>query len=164
MVYGNIVKMNVNVIVNAANNNLQQGGGVCGTIFKAAGAKMLQKECNRYRHCDTGNAVITCGGKLRAKYIIHTVGSVYTGKSDGGCDDLLKSCYTKSLELAKLNGCKSIAFPIISAGIFGYPIEKVVEIAVRAIREFLVGNDMEVYLVFYKKSEFRRFGDVLLYT
>ena len=153
IVQNDITKMKVDVIVNAANTDLYPGGGVCGAIFKAAGYDKLSEECAKIGHCDTGNAVITKGYDLPAKYIIHTPGPVYT---DGlhNEEELLYSCYKKSLELAKKNGAESIAFPLISSGIYDYPKTEALKVAVRAIEDFLEKSDMEVFLVIYGKELF----------
>ena len=117
-----ITEIYVDAIVNAANDGLQAGGGVCGAIFKAAGYTKLQNACNAIGHCPTGSAVITDGFQSKAKYIIHAVGPRYKDGKHGE-DKLLRGAYQKSLQLAVQNGCHSIAFPLISAGIFGYPVE-----------------------------------------
>ncbi len=150
IVHGDITKIQADAIVNAANSALQRGGGVCGAIFAAAGATELQAECNQVGHCDTGQAVITKGYNLQAKYIIHTVGPVWRG---GGYEEerLLYDCYKNSLKLAKDFGCESIAFPLISAGIFGYPKEQALEVAERAIRDFLEDEDLLVQLVIFER-------------
>ena len=148
IVRNDITKMQVTAIVNAANTDLKRGGGVCGAIFAAAGAKELQEECDKIGHCDVGEAVITAGFKLPTKYIIHTVGPVWYG---GNKDEprLLRNCYMNSLNLAFKNKCKSVAFPLISSGIYGYPKDQALQIAISAISEFLMAHDMMVYLVVY---------------
>ena len=133
---GSITKLNIDCIVNAANEWLQQGGGVCGAIFAEAGAGELQKACDQYGGCPTGQAVITPGFRLKAKHVIHAVGPRWSGGSRGEAE-LLYSCYRASLQLAMAHHCHSIAFPLISSGIFGYPKQEAWEIAIRAIREFL---------------------------
>lgn len=150
IVHGDITKIQADAIVNAANSALQRGGGVCGAIFAAAGAAELQAECNQVGHCDTGQAVITKGYNLPAKYIIHTVGPVWRG---GGHEEerLLYDCYKNSLKLAKDFGCESVAFPLISAGIFGYPKEAAKTVAEQAVIDFLEDNDMLVKLVLFSK-------------
>lgn len=148
-----ITKMKVDAIVNAANIDLQMGGGVCGVIFNAAGASELKVACDKLSPIKTGKAVITDGFKLPAKYIIHTAGPVYRdGKSGEG--KLLQSCYLRSLELAVQHKCKSIAFPLISSGIYGYPKREALQIATAAIQEFLQNNDIEIYLAVFDKSIF----------
>lgn len=153
IVLNDITKMKVDAIVNAANTALQMGGGVCGAIFSAAGAKELQDECDRIGYCEVGNAVITKGYRLPAKYIIHTPGPIWRGGNNNEAE-LLHKCYINSLNLALENNCSSIAFPLISAGIFGYPKDQALRIAVSAITEFLASNEMEVYLVIFSKSDF----------
>lgn len=150
IIRNDITKMKVDAIVNAANTGLKMGGGVCGAIFKAAGAKDLQKECDSIGKCNTGEAVITKGYNLPAKYIIHTPGPIWNGENKS--DELLKNCYLNSLKLAKEHNIESIAFPLISSGIYGYPKELAFKIAVLAIQEFLFKNDMEVYLIVFDKS------------
>ena len=149
IIYGDITNCKTDVIVNAANNWLREGSGVCGAIFKKAGARKLQKECDKLGYCNTGEAVITNGYDLDAKYIIHTVGPVYDDGSKNE-EKLLRSCYKNSLELAKRYNLKSIAFPLISSGVYGYPYEKALEVAQDEIKNFLKDNIMDVYLVLFK--------------
>lgn len=134
-----ITSLKTDALVNAANEGLWEGGGVCGIIFKAAGSNELQAACNKIGHCDTGNAVITPGFKLKSKYIIHAVGPRW---QDGKHDEpkLLYSAYKQSLILALNNGCKSIGFPLISAGIFGYPVDKAWRKALQACLDFQKEN------------------------
>lgn len=148
---GDITKMEVDAIVNASNTKLQQGGGVCGAIFEAAGAKELQEECNKFKGCPIGYAVITKGYNLPAPYIIHTVGPVWNG---GGMGEsfLLESAYRKSLELADRYALSSIAFPLISAGIYGYPKEEARQIAEKTILDFCKTHTMDVYLMIYEEE------------
>lgn len=115
-VQNDITKMETDAIVNAANRRLRVGGGVCGAIFRAAGVEKLQAACNGLGPIETGQAVITDGFHLPAKYIIHTAGPIYQGGNHGE-EALLRACYMNSLQLAKEHGCKSIAFPLISSGI-----------------------------------------------
>jgi len=145
--------MEVDVIVNAANTALQKGGGVCGSIFAAAGADMLQAECDRIGGCKVGEAVITSGYELPAKYIIHTVGPIWQGGHSGEAQ-LLHNSYINSLKLAFKHKCKSIAFPLISSGIYGYPKDQALQIAMAAIGEFLLEHEMMVYLVVFDKKAF----------
>ncbi|MEZ4358159.1 MAG: macro domain-containing protein [Eubacteriales bacterium] len=153
LVKNDITKMPVDTIVNAANSTLKMGGGVCGAIFAAAGAKKLQEECDTIGRCAVGEAVITSGYDLLAKYIIHTVGPIWRGGSEGE-PELLKNCYINSLNLSLKYGCKSVAFPLISSGIFGYPKGKALKIAILTIKEFLKENEMNVYLVIFDNETY----------
>ena len=153
IVRNDITKMTVDAIVNAANPSLKMGGGVCGAIFRAAGARKLQEACNQIGGCKVGDAVITDGFQLDAKFIIHTPGPIWQG---GGNQEeaLLKASYLNSLELAKNHQCESIAFPLISTGIYGYPKEEALQIAVSTISSFLLQHDMLVYLAVFDKKSF----------
>ncbi len=153
IIRNDITKMKTDAIVNAANSKLKNGGGVCGAIFEAAGADKLQDECDRIGHCDVGKAVITGGYALPSKHIIHTVGPVWQG-GDHQEEKLLTSSYISALLLAKENGCSSIAFPLISSGIYGYPKDKALQVAISAIGTFLLQNDMTVYLVVFDKAAY----------
>ena len=134
-----ITKLSVDAVVNAANEYLAAGGGVCGAIFSEAGYEELQKACDEIGHCNTGSAVITPGFNLLAKYIIHAVGPVWRGGEQGE-PEALYGAYYKSLELAVEKGCKSIAFPLISAGIYGYPREQAWQQGISACKDFLDNN------------------------
>ena len=151
IIRNDITKMDVDVIVNAANSALKRGGGVCGAIFKAAGENELQAECDTIGGCETGSAVITKGYKLPAKHVIHTVGPVWNGGNNYE-EKLLRSCYINSLKLAKENKLESIAFPLISSGIYGYPKGEAFRVAVTAIQDFLLENEMMVYLIVFDKA------------
>lgn len=150
VIYGDITRVDADAIVNAANTHLLPGGGVCGAIFAAAGFIPLARACAAIGGCPTGSAVITPGFKLAAKYIVHAVGPIWHG-GDRGEEAALRGCYRTALELARDNGCRSIAFPLISAGIYGYPKEEARRVAEETIREFLTEHDMTVYLVLFGK-------------
>lgn len=149
IVSGDITKLHTDAIVNAANTGLRQGGGVCGAIFNAAGARELQKACNDLAPIETGEAVITTGFNLPARYVIHTAGPVYNSAAMKESERLLRESYTNSLKLAKENNLFSIAFPLISSGIYGYPLEEAYKVALDAIENFLKTNDMDVSLVIF---------------
>lgn len=151
LVRNDIVNMRVDAIVNAANSSLAPGGGVCGAIFAAAGRTALEKACRAIGHCDVGDAVITPGFNLPARYVIHAVGPIWQGGTRGEAA-LLQSCYTRALHLAQENGCESIAFPLISSGIFGYPKPQALRVAINAIEEFLLKYEMQVYLVIFDRA------------
>ncbi|WP_019413263.1 macro domain-containing protein [Paenisporosarcina sp. TG20] len=153
IVRNDITKMNVDVIVNASNSELQMGGGVSGAIFKSSGAQVLQEACDVIGNCSVGEAVYTKGFQLQAEYIIHTVGPVWRGGSHSE-EKLLQSCYEKSLALAATLNCESIAFPLISSGIYGYPKERALQVAISAIHEFLMGHEMYVYIVVFDNESF----------
>jgi O-acetyl-ADP-ribose deacetylase (regulator of RNase III) len=135
VVEGDITALDVDAIVNAANAQLAPGGGVCGAIHRAAGPE-LAEECRRVGPCATGDAKLTGGHRLKARHVIHAVGPVWQG-GGAGEDELLASCYRRSLELAAEHGLTSVAFPAISTGIYGFPPERAAPIAVRAVAEFL---------------------------
>lgn len=149
-----ITKMKVDAIVNAANTELLMGGGVCGAIFYAAGAKELQDACGKIAPIQTGEAVITPGFKLPAKFVIHAAGPVYDHINKKQSADRLSSAYINSLRLAIQNECESIAFPLISSGIYGYPKAEALQVATTAITAFIAENDIDVYLAVFDKTAF----------
>ena len=144
-----ITKMKVDAIVNAANIKLRMGGGVCGAIFRTAGAAKLQAACDKLAPIKTGEAVITPGFDLPAKFIIHTAGPVYNKRNPEESERLLRSCYTGSLEVAIENKFESIAFPLISSGIYGYPKDEAIRVATSSIHDFLDEYDIKVFLVLF---------------
>ena len=160
IVRNDITKMRVDAIVNAANTSLQAGGGVCGAIFAAAGVDRLQRACNDLAPIQTGEAVITKGYALPAKHIIHAAGPVYR---DGNSNEeaLLRSCYRNALELARKHKCESVAFPLISSGIYGYPKTEALNVATGTISEWLMSNDMDVSLVVFDKAAFSTSQELL---
>jgi len=149
-----ITKMKVDAIVNAANTDLQVGGGVCGAIFKAAGAAQLQAACDKLAPIKTGEAVITPGFNLPAKFIVHAAGPVYQHWNKEQNEQHLRAAYTNSLKRAVENKCESIAFPLISSGIYGYPKDEALQAATLAIQDFLADHDLDVTLVVFDKSAF----------
>ncbi len=149
-----ITKMEVDAIVNAANTDLQMGGGVCGAIFKAAGAAQLQAACDKLAPIKTGEAVITPGFNLPAKFIVHAAGPVYQHWNKEQNEQHLRAAYTNSLKRAVENKCESIAFPLISSGIYGYPKDEALQVAALAIQDFLADHDLDVTLVVFDKSAF----------
>lgn len=153
IIRNDITKVKADAIVNAANTRLQMGGGVCGAIFAAAGAHALQAECDAIGGCAVGGAVITKGYNLPADFIIHVVGPIWHG-GDENEEVLLRNAYKNALGLAKEYGLQSIAFPLISSGIYGYPKEQALKAATETIEAFLAENDMMITLVVYDKKAF----------
>lgn len=153
IIKNDITKVKCDAIVNAANSTLLGGGGVDGAIHKAAG-KGLLLECIKLGGCKIGQAKLTKAYKLPAKYVIHTVGPKWKGGQKGE-KELLESCYRESLKLAVDNKCGSIAFPLISSGIYGYPIEQAIRVAIDTIESFLENKDLDVYIVVLDEGIFQ---------
>ena len=163
LILGDITKQETDAIVNAANNSLLGGGGVDGAIHRAGGRQILE-ECIKIREkqggCETGEAVITTGGNLPAKFVIHTVGPIWRG---GNSDepDLLANCYKNSLRIAVENHIKTISFPSISTGVYGYPVEKAAPVALNTVKEFLQYDDSldEVVFVLYDRQTYQGYEE-----
>lgn len=165
LIKGDITALEVDAIVNAANSSLLGGGGVDGAIHKAGGRQILE-ECIAIRNsqggCDTGEAVITGGGLLKARFVIHTVGPVWQGGSNDE-DRLLSNCYTNSLRLAEENSIRTIAFPNISTGVYGFPKERAGEIAVRTVEGYLGRTDAfdKVIFVCFGEDNYKLYSKLL---
>lgn len=161
VVQGDITRQDTQAVVNAANKQLAPGGGVAGAIHKAAGPQ-LWEECKTLDGCETGQAKITRGYQLPAEYVIHTVGPVYNNSPQNARD--LASCFRESLSLAKENEIESIAFPAISTGIFGYPVEEAAEVSLQAVIDFIKTYEKPglVRFVLFGEKDYHVFKDILL--
>lgn len=163
IVQGDITQQSVDAIVNAANSALAGGGGVDGAIHRAAGPTLLDETRALYPEgCPTGSAVATTAGRLNAKYVLHTVGPVWNGGTDGEPDQL-KSCYQTCLELGREHDCQSVAFPAVSTGVYGYPIDLAASVSLKVVRRFLVEHQTPelVRFVLFGEGAYGAFARVL---
>lgn len=160
IIQGDITKQNVDAIVNAANSSLLGGGGVDGVIHRAAGPELLE-ECRKLNGCKTGEAKITKGYKLPARWVIHTVGPVWRGGNNNE-DSLLSACYKNSLKLAVENGVKTIIFPSISTGAYRFPIDRAAEIAIKEIKKFLETDARieKVFMICYDENTYKKYYEI----
>jgi O-acetyl-ADP-ribose deacetylase (regulator of RNase III) len=156
-ILADITTLRVDAIVNAANSGLRRGGGVCGAIFAAAGPG-LDEACAALGGCTTGDAKVTPGFALPARFVVHAVGPVWHGGGEGEAG-LLAAAYRRAIEVAREAGARSIAFPAISTGIYGYPADEAAEIAVRTVRE--CAGDLDVFLVAFDDATLRRYEALL---
>lgn len=153
IIQGDITTIEADAIVNAANTSLAAGGGVCGAIFKAAGPEMLAAACDAIGGCQTGSAAITPAFEIAsAKYIIHAVGPVYSSYTQDEARRLLRAAYMSAMDLARENGCRTIAFPAISTGIYGYPLDEACREAIDVCRNEAADGDLEITLVAFDEG------------
>jgi len=161
LVKGDITRQEADAIVNAANSGLRGGGGVDGAIHRAGGPAIME-ECRRIGGCPTGDAVATTAGNLRARYVIHAVGPVWRGGAHGEAE-LLASAYRRSLEVAESEGARSVAFPSLSTGAYGYPVGSAAEVALRTVAEYLRGKTAieEVTFVLFSDQDYETYSEAL---
>ena len=161
LVEGDLTRETTDAIVNAANKTLLGGGGVDGAIHRAGGPRILE-ECRKLGGCETGDAKLTTGGNLPARYVIHTVGPVYRDGKHGE-PEKLASCYRRSLEVAVEHGLESVAFPAISTGVYGYPMDQAAEVALRTVRDFALEHPelKLIRFVLFGRAAFETYCDVL---
>lgn len=158
---GDITEQNTDAIVNAANSGLRGGGGVDGAIHRAGGPAIME-ECRQIGGCETGDAVITTGGTLKARFVIHAVGPRWAGGNKGE-EELLASAYRRSLELAEQEGLRTVAFPSISTGAYGYPVDQASKVALTTVREHLMGRSglKEVTFVLFSAGDLELYREAL---